>query len=138
MATAPGIIEQTLTAGNQWNEALPASTPADANGIRQYPADPAGGLFQPDFAAEDGAFETWVIESLLVNFADAASSEVAVVNSDAVPKRVVLFSPGGGTFSRVDPIVLAWDEKLVLKSTGATLEMYARVNARPGRLRPAS
>jgi len=138
MSTAPCVIEQRITAGNQWDETLPTGVHVDADGIRKFPAGPTGGRFDFDFAAQDGSFDTYDIEQIFVDFGDGAG-EVAIVNSDVVPVRVVLATaPVGGTFLRVDVIHLAWDEKITLKTAGATQAMYARVLAVPGRARPVS
>lgn len=136
MAQTPVVIEQSINAGQQFTEALPTTTPVDADAIRKFPVDNQGGLFEFDFAGPNASFVTYQIDQVFVDFGDAAPGEVSIINSDPVPKRVVLASlPAGGTFLRVDPIHLAWDEKLVLKTLGATVALYARVMASPGRIR---
>lgn len=136
MAQTPVVIEQRINAGQQFNETLPSTTPADAKAIRKFPASNQGGLFVFDFAGPDASFVTYQIDQVFVDFGDAAPGEVSIINSDGPPKRVVLATlPAGGTFLRVDPIKLAWDEKLVLKTTGATLALYARVQASPMRIK---
>jgi len=137
VAQSPVVIEQRINAGQQFNETLPSTTPADADAIRKFPVDNQGGLFEFAFAGPDASFVTYQIDQVFVDFGDAAPGEVSIINSDTPsPKRVVLASlPAGGTYLRVDPIKLAWDERLVLKTTGATLALYARVHASPGRIR---
>lgn len=136
MAQTPVVIEQSINAGQQFNETLPSTTPADSKAIRKFPVANQGGLFEFDFSGPDASFVTYQIDQVFVDFGDAAPGEVSIINSDGVPKRVVLASlPVGGTFLRVDPIKLAWDEKLVLKTTGATVALYARVQASPGRVK---
>lgn len=136
MAQTPVVIEQRINAGQQFNESLPSTTPVDAMAIRKFPVSNQGGLFDFDFTGPDASFVTYQIDQVFVDFGDAAPGEVSIINSDAIPKRVVLASlPAGGTFLRVDPIMLAWDEKLVLKTTGATLVLYARVQASPRRIK---
>jgi len=135
MATAPGIIEQKIDAGSQWDGSLPSTTPVDNLGIRKFPSDTQGGLFSFDFASEEGSFETYVIEQIAIDFADASTVEVAIVDSEGTPNVFVL-STSTGNFLRVEPLILAWDEKLRITTTGATAAMHGRVLAQPGRMRP--
>jgi len=136
VSQSPVVIEQSVSAGGQFTEAIPTTTPVDDKAIRKFPVDTVGGLFDFDFTGPDASFVTYQIDQVFVDFGDAAPGEVSIINSDPVPKRVVLASlPAGGTFLRVDPIKLAWDEKLVLKTTGATAALYARVQASPGRVK---
>jgi regulatory protein YycH of two-component signal transduction system YycFG len=137
MATAPGIIEQKITAGSQWTGETPDTTPVDELGIRKFPTDVKGGLFSFDFATESGSFESYVIDQIMIDFADATSVEVAIINSESTPDVFVL-STTVGEYLRVDPIRLTWDERIRITSVGATAKMYARVMARPGKVRPAS
>lgn len=137
MSQSPVVIEQRIAAGSQFNEVIPTTAPVDDKAIRKFPQDTVGGLFEFDFTGPDASFVTYQIDQVFVDFGDAAPGEVSIINSDTpTPKRVVLASlPAGGTFLRVDPIKLAWDEKLVLKTTGATVALYARVQASPGRVK---
>jgi hypothetical protein len=136
VATAPGIIEQQITAGNQFTGSAGAGTPVDADGIRTFPPANQGGLFELDFAEQDGSFETYIIDQILADFGDAAT---AVVNIITAPARTTqLAAPGAGMYLFTGPLELAWDQKIQVVTTGASVALWARVHARPGRVRPAS
>lgn len=136
MATAPGIIDQTVSAGGQFTGVLPNTKPSDADGIRTFGADPVGGLFEFDFAGQDQAFETYVIDKIMVDFGLSGVNSVNIVGPGA---RVwQLAAPGPGAYLFTGPLELAWDEKIRLNSNASANPMFARVHARPGRPRPAS
>lgn len=136
MAVAPGIIDQSITAGGQWDGTVPPGTPADASGIRTYPAAATGGLFRPDYAAAAGSFETYVVDKIQVDFAAAATSQVAI--KDDAGNTFVLASPGSGPYLYLGPLELAWDEYIEVTSAVSASVMHGRVHTRPGRSRPAS
>jgi len=133
VTTRPRVIDQTITAGSQWDETVPATTPIDALAVRTYPADTGGGRFEWPFAAVDREFETYIVERITVDFGDAASAAVAIVGPAGF--RVVL-STGLGNVTIYGPIVMAWDEVVTLQSVGASVQMRARVVAGPAKLRP--
>ena len=78
---------------------------------------------------------TYQIDQIFVDFGDAGTAEIAIVNSDGVPVRTSLTSPGAGPYLRADPFLLAWDEKLTLKTLLASVALYASVMASPVRIR---
>lgn len=136
MAQTPVVIEQRILAGSQFTEQTPATVPVDSKAVRVFPADIQGGEFIFDFQGPDASFVTYVIEQIFVDFGDAAFSEVAI--KDSVGNRAVIASPGAGVFIRVDPVKLAWDQKLTLKTGApgpATTALFARVQASPERIK---
>lgn len=135
MAQSPVVIEQRITVGSQFNELAPTTVPADTDAIRKFPTDVQGGLFEFNFAGPDASFVTYQIDQIFVDFGDAGTSEVAIINSDGTPVRIILASPGAGTYLRVEPFLLAWDEKLTLKTTLASVALYARIMASPVRIK---
>lgn len=136
MATAPGIIEQLISVGSQFDGAAGVGTPTDADGIRRFAAAAAGGRFDFDFAVQAGSFESYVIDQILVDFGDAATAVVNILTAGG--PTVQFAAPGAGVYLFTGPLQLAWDQKIQLVTTGATVALSARVFARPGRVRPAT
>lgn len=136
MATAPGIIEQLITAGSQFDGALPTTIPIDADGIRKFPTDVVGGLVELDFADHAGSFESYVIEQILADFGDAVTAVVNILTAGG--PTAVFASPGAGIYLFTGLLELGWDQKIQLVTTGATVALQARVFAKPGRSRPVS
>lgn len=136
MATAPGIIEQLITAGSQFDGAAPTTDPADADGIRKFPTDIVGGLFELDFADQEGSFETYVIEQILADFGDAATAVVNILTNGGPTAEFA--APGAGVYLFTGPLELGWDQQIQLVTTAASVALSARVFAKPGRQRPAS
>jgi len=136
VAVAPGIIDQEITAGNQWDGTVPPGQPVDADGIRTYPAAATGGLFKPDFAkaSPNGSFETYVVDKIQVDFALSGVNQVAIKQGT---RTFVLASPGSGEYLFTGPLELAWDEHIEITSNVSANAMYGRVHTRPGRTRPA-
>jgi len=136
LATAPGIIEQLINAGSQFDGQLPSTTPVDADGIRKFPTDTQGGKFSFDFVSQAGSFESYVIDQILVDFGDAATAVVNILTAGG--PTVQLAAPGAGTYLFTGPLQLGWDQQIQLVTTGATAALSARVIGRPGRVRPAT
>lgn len=136
MATAPGIIDQSIAAAGQWNGTVPTTDPVDDKGIRTYPVDATGGEFKPDFAAADGSFETYVVDKIQVDFGTSGTNAVNITDGT---RTFVLDTPAAGPYLRMGPIELAWDEHIEVTSlaVGAS-PVWGRVHMRPGRLRPVS
>lgn len=136
MTVSPGIIDQGISAGNDWDGTLPPTTPVDAYGIRTYPEAATGGLFRPDFASQGGSFETYIVEKIQVDFALSGTNQVAI--KDSAGRTFVLASPGAGEYLYTGPLELAWDEYIEVTSAVSANAMYGRVHTRPGRLRPTT
>lgn len=132
MTARSRVIDQTIDAGDQWDETVPPTTPAEALGIKTYPTAPNGGRFEWDFASADGGFETYIIERISVDFGDAAIAQIAIVGPGGFR---VIRSAATGHVVIEGPLVLAWDEVIALLSVGATVAMRARVIAGPGQVR---
>lgn len=135
MPQTPVVIEQAISAGGQFDETLPPGTPTDSQAIRVFPAAATGGEFVFDFTGPDASFVTYQIDQIFADFGDATISEVAIVDSKGTPTRTVLVSPGGGPYLLETPFLLAWDQKVTLKTLGASVAMIARVTASPGRVK---
>lgn len=136
MSQTPVVIEQRITAGSQFTEQVPTTTPVDGDAIRIFPTDIRGGEFVFDFQGPNASFVTYVIEQIFVDFGDATFTEVAVV--DSLANRAVIAIPGAGVFIRVEPLKLAWDQKLTLRTGApgpATVALFARVQASPERIK---
>ena len=135
MAQTPVVIEQRIDAGSQFDETLPATTPSDDKAIRVFPSTTQGGLFLFDFIGPNASFVTYQIDQIFADFSDATTVEIAVLDSEGTPNRSVIVSPGAGGYIRVEPFTLAWDQKLSIKTLGATGAMMARVMASPQRIK---
>lgn len=136
MAQTPVVIEQRIDAGSQFDETAPSTTPADDKAVRVFPSDTQGGLFEFDFAGPDASFVTYQIDQIFADFADAAIVQIAIIDSvTPTPNRSVLFTPAAGGYIMSTPFELAWDQKLTIKTTGATAAMLARVSASPKRVK---
>lgn len=137
MAVAPGIIDQSINAAGQWDGTVPPGTSTDAQGIRTYAPAATGGRFRPDFAQPypNGSFETYVVDKIQIDFGASAVNSVNI--TDGV-RSFAVDTPPAGSYLRMGPIELAWDEWIEVTSgaVGAAA-VWGRVNMRPGRLRPA-
>lgn len=88
MSQTPVVIEQAISAGGQFDETLPPGTPTDNQAIRVFPAAATGGEFVFDFTGPDASFVTYQIDQIFIDFADAATAEIAIVDSkDAYQDR---------------------------------------------------
>lgn len=126
-----GTVEQSISAGGNWNDSVPTTDPVETNGVLAYPADTVGGRF--DISMFDFTeVVLWQIERITINF-----------NGVAV-KDVWIRRPGGQDFyifqsinaaenklTITDIFKLAPDEYISVVSTGAATAMSARVVARP-------
>jgi hypothetical protein len=136
VAVAPGIIDQEISASGQWDGSAPPGTPVDALGIRTFPPAATGGRFDVPWADADSAFETYVIDKIMIDFGASATNTVKIV--DGGSREFVLDSPGAGLYLFTGPLELAWDEHIEVTSLTNASAMHGRVHARPGRSRPAS
>lgn len=136
MAVAPGIIDQEISAGGQWDGSAPPGAPTDSLGIRTYPAAATGGRFDLPWAASDSSFETYIIEKIMIDFGTSGTNSVEIV--DAGSRKFVLATPGAGLYLFTGPLELAWDEHIEVTSLVNASATHGRVHARPGRSRPAS
>jgi hypothetical protein len=127
-------VQQEISAGNDWDGTVPATTPVIADGIKAYPAHTAGGLFE--FGLGEGFF-LWRVERIVVDFNGVANKGVYIRKS-GVPDIPVWESTLAieAKLLFTDKVQLAADEQLVVVSTGAANAMYARVTARPVLARP--
>lgn len=132
MTARAKVIDQSINAGQQWNEALPTTTSTEVLGVETFPSDDVGGRFSWDFASADGSFETYIIERISVDFGDAATAQIAIVGPGGFR---VIRSAATGHVVIEGPLVLAWDEVITLLSVGATVPMRARIIAGPGQIR---
>jgi len=136
VAVAPGIIDQEISAGGQWDGTVPPGAPTDDLGIRTFPPAVTGGRIDLPWASADSSFETYVIDKIMVDFGLSGTNSVEIV--DAGSRKFVLASPGAGLYLFTGPLELAWDEHIEITSLVSANAMHARVHARPGRTRPVS
>lgn len=118
------VIQQQISAGNQFDGQAPSTTPARGNDLwKDYPEDSQGGLF--DFELEDPALIVNVTLKLDGN-TSAWSLNLVDVDGD----EVTLFS-GTNETSFVttygDRVLITQGQKLKLTTTGATGALKARV-----------
>jgi hypothetical protein len=129
------VIEQRITAGNDWNGAAPTTAPDySVKGVKKFPTDIVGGLFEFDFTS----LFLMEIQQINVDFGGVGT------------KSIVIRSPGAADveiFKSTDPLEidvlitdkfqLASDEKVVILSSGAANAMFARIIGRPLHPEPA-
>lgn len=130
------VIEQRISAGNDWNGALPSTTPDfSAKGVKAFPEDAVGGLFQWAFTS----YFLKEVQEIRVNFNGVANKSIVIRKTGA--PDILIFSSTNPLESNIlitDKFQLAPDEDLVIVSAGAATAMYARVIARPLHPEPAS
>jgi len=136
VAVEPGIIDQSISAGGQWDGTVPPGTPVDDLGIRTFPVAATGGLFELPWIGATSSYETYVIDKIMVDFGLSATNSVAIKSAGG--DSYELAAPGAGLYIYTGPLELAWDEKIEVTSLTSANAMNARVHGRPGRLRPAS
>jgi len=126
-------IQQEITAGSDWDGTAPTTTPVVADGVKSFPTDTQGGLFEFGY---DAGFMLWQIERIAVDFGGVAvkgiyirkgAVDIPIYESTLITEIKILVT---------DKILLAADEQLVITSSGAAAAMYARVTARPALARP--
>lgn len=135
MAVAPGIIDQGITAGGQWNDTVPPGNPVDNLGIRTFPPAATGGRFELPWGGAVSSFETYIVDKIMIDFGLSAVNQVAIVN--AAGDSYVLATPPAGLYLFVGPLEMAWDERIEIASAVSANAMNGRVHGRPGRARPA-
>lgn len=130
------VIEQRISAGNNWDGSAPGTTPNyDTPGVKAFPEDDAGGLFEFDFSS----FFLMEIQQINVDFGGVGTKSISIRRPSG--PDVPVFSstdPLEVTVLITDKFQLASDEKLVIVSVGAIAAMYARVIARPLHPAPAT
>lgn len=136
MAVAPGIIDQEITAGGQWDDTVPVTVPVNDLGIRTFPPGATGGLFALPWGGAGSSFETYVVDKIMIDFGLSAANQVAIVGAGG--RQYILATPPAGLYLYVGPLELAWDEHIEVASAVSANAMGGRVHGRPGRTRPAS
>lgn len=130
------VIEQRITATNDWGGVLPTTTPDfSVKGIKRFPTDTVGGLFVFDFTS----YFLMEIQQINVDFNGVGT------------KSIVIRSPGASdilVYSSTDPLEvnilitdkfqLASDEQIAIVSSGAANAMFARIIGRPLHPEPSS
>lgn len=129
------VIEQRISAGNDWDGTAPSTEPVFTKGIKAFPEDDHGGLFEYDFTS----FFLMEIQQINVYFNGVAAKSVSI-RRESGPDILIFEStdPAETNILITDKFQLASDEKLVITSNGAATEMYARVIARPLHPEPTS
>jgi hypothetical protein len=125
MANGIRIIEQKLTAGNDWTGALPATELARGDHIEFYPESVVGGLFTPD---------PELSEPLLVRSVELklGGQTVWTMHKRDRDGDEVLFLCGTDETDFIttvgESVVISKKQSLVLRSTGASAKMIARIS----------
>lgn len=132
------VIEQRITAGNDFDGTAPGTDSTTAGGIRKFDAADQGGLFEFDFAPNNCL---WVVQRLLLKL-DPVGTTFSLKVKNSAGEEVVVAS-GAGTDIYRGPIdfgglVLAGDEQLLLTTGSATGVLLARIVARPELQAPPS
>lgn len=128
------VIEQRISAGNDWDGTAPDTTPdyETTPGVKAFPEDDAGGLFEFDFTS----YFLMEVQQINVDFAGVGTKSIVIRRTSG--PDVPIFSstdPLETTVLITDKFQLAADEKVAILSAGAAAPMYARIIARP--LHPA-
>lgn len=119
-------IKQIITATNQFDGTLPGTTPADSNGVRTYPTDTAGGLFDP--LTEMGATGIPVeIVNVQVKFGGQSSWSLVLSDPDGDVTVQSGTTEASLFYNPDEALVLLPGQTLKLSTTGATTAMYAAV-----------
>lgn len=130
------VIEQRISAGNDWDGTPPSTEPSFATkGVKAFPEDDHGGLFEWDFTS----FFLMEIQQINIDFAGVGSKSVVIRRASG--PDVVLFSSTDPLEVHIlitDKFQLAFDERIAILSTGALAPMYARVIGRPLHPEPTS
>lgn len=132
------VIEQRITAGNDWDGTVPSTTPDFAiKGVKKFPTDVAGGLFEFDFTA----FFLMEVQQISVVFAGVGTKSIVIRGPGGVADDFEIFKstdPLEVNILITDKFQLSPDENIVILSTGAANAMFARVIGRPLHPEPAS
>ena len=118
-------IEQGITAGSDFDGTLPLGTPVRANDLIRYVAEAAGGLFDPGIVDPS---EIYHIEIKL-----GGQTSWTLHKKDANGVEILLWAgTTEANFATVDSDRMPILEKqtLLLRTTGATGDMKARVSTR--------
>lgn len=116
------IIQQQISAGNDFDGTLPAGVPAYDKDIKRFPSGTAGGLF--DFEIT-GPHEIFSIELIL-----GGQSAWSISKEDSDGDEIVLWA-GTSEASFVtlleDRIQITEEETLLVRTTGASAALKCRI-----------
>jgi hypothetical protein len=117
-------IRQVITAGDDFNGAAPTTEFVDTNGVRAYPTDTVGGLFDFSVLNTDLPISIRTVQLFL---ADATSWQIDIGDSSGdisvasgVGDATALYMPDGD-------LTLAPGQTLKVETSGASAAMYAVV-----------
>lgn len=131
------IIEQRISAGNDWDGTAPTIDPVfeTPKGVKTFPEAAAGGEFEFDFTS----FFLMEVQQISVGFGGVGTKSIVIRRSSGPDIPIfVSTDPLEVDVLITDKIQLARDEKVVILSSGAAAAMYARVTARPLHPEPTS
>lgn len=115
------IIQQKISAGNNFDGTLPTTTPTYEQDIMRFPVHTAGGLFEFD---RTGPHEIRSIELIL-----GGQSAWSISKEDSEGDEIVILS--GTTevsiITTVDRTVIYEAEKILVRTTGATGALKCRI-----------
>lgn len=130
------VVEQRISAGNDWDGTTPSTTPSYATkGVKSFPEDDQGGLFEWDFSS----LFLMEVQQINVDFNGVAAKSIVIRRASG--PDVLIFSstdPAESNILITDKLQLAADEQIAILSTGAAGAMYARIIARPLHPEPSS
>lgn len=124
-------VEQTITAGSDWDGTEPTTTPVVADGVKTYPTHTAGGLFE--FAFSDNC-TLWEVQRIWVDFNGVATKSILIRREGTPDVDIPIFESTLASeekYLNTDKIIIARGEKLIITSSGAATAMVARVTAQP-------
>jgi hypothetical protein len=117
------IIQQTITAGSNFDGLIPTTTPIHGHDIeKEYPTDVHGGLFEFDLT------QPAVVYAIEIKF--GGQSAWAIHKKDHNGDEFLLYSGTTEAFLATlakDRTLITEGQKLLLRTTGASTKMIARV-----------
>lgn len=132
------VIEQRITAGNDWDGTVPLTTPDfTTKGVKKFPPAAQGGLFVFDFTS----YFLKEIQQIAVDFNGVGSKSIVIRGPGGAADDIEIFKstdPLEVNILITDKFQLAPDEHIVIISSGAANAMFARVIGRPLHPEPAS
>ena len=116
-------IEQKIAAGSQFDGTAPTTTPATGNDMLSYPEDTVGGLF--DF----GNTSPILIHQIAVRLGSQSAWTIEIEDVDGIAVEVASGTNESSLLLTDLDLIVLQGQKLLIKTTGATDPMRARVTS---------
>jgi hypothetical protein len=116
------IIQQRISAGNNFDGTLPSTTPVSTKDIKRFPVDAAGGLF--DFAITS---PHWISA---IEFIGGGQTSWTIHKKDSDGDEVLLWQgtdEANFVTCACDKMQIYEEEKLLLRTVGASTAMKCRI-----------